>query len=201
MASSSNRCNQLLAANFVASCGGLNKVGGIDGVVYIGFRPDIATLALTAGAITTFTLTSGKKLAKFGGKKEQHEITWESIPQKGVYPKYKHSAKLVLYPELQADVNNLELLISSKRMFVIYVNLYGQVKTLGIDINPYIGGDFDDERGLKCLAAKGMEGVTFDADSWVEVPMEGEFWSAPKAYKPAVALATTIAELDALCFT
>ena len=201
MSSSSNSCNQLLVANFVASCGGLNKIGGIDGAVYIGFRPDIATLALTAGAITTFTLTSGKKLAKFTGKKEQHEIGWESIPMKGVNAMYKHSAKLFLYPETQADVVNLELLISSKRMFLIYVNLNGKVKTLGIDINPYIGGDFDDERGLSVTPAKYTEGVTVNADTWCELPMEGTFWSAPKFYKPAVALATTIAELDALCYT
>jgi hypothetical protein len=31
--------------------------------------------------------------------------------------------------------------------------------------------------------------------------LEGNFWSAPKFYKPAVALATTIAELHGLSFT
>jgi hypothetical protein len=201
MASSSNSCNQLLTANFISSCAGLTKIGGVDGTVYIGFRSDIATLALTAGAITTFTLASGKKLAKFSGKKEQHEITWESIPMKGSNAMYKHMAKLYLYPETQADVANLELLISSKRMFLIYVNLQGKVKALGIDINPYIGGDFDDERGLSVLPSTYTEGATVAADSWCELSMEGTFWSAPKFYKPAVTLATTITELDGLSFT
>lgn len=201
MASSSNSCNQLLTANFISSCAGLNKIGGVDGTVYIGFRPDIATLALTAGAITTFTLTAGKKLAKFSGKKEQHDISWESVPMKGSNAMYKHMAKLYLYPETQADVANLELLISSKRMFLIYVNLNGKVKALGIDINPYIGGDFDDERGLSVQASKYTEGVTVSADTWCELPLEGNFWSAPKFYKPASSLATTITELDGMSYT
>lgn len=193
-------CNQIIAANFIASCNGLTKVGGIDGTVYIGFRPDIATLALTSGAITTLTLTSGKKLAKFGGKKEQHEITSELIPMKGVSQKYKHIAKLFLYPYTQADVVALENLLASKRMFLIYVNLQGQAKALGIDLNPFISTDYDDERGLAPQSEKWMEGLNYNADSWSEVTLEGEFWSKPKTYYPATSLATTIAALEAMCF-
>jgi hypothetical protein len=194
-------CNTLIAANFIASCNGLNKVGGIDGTVYIGYRPDIATLALTAGAITTFTLGAGKKLAKFGGKKEQHEITCDLIPMKGVNMKYKHSAKLYLYPFTQADTIALENLLASKRMFLIYVNLQGQAKALGIDLNPFISTDFDDERGLAPTSEKWTEGINYNADSWSEVVLEGEFWSKPKTYFPAASLATTIAALDAMCYT
>ena len=199
--SSSASCNEFLAANFIASCNGLQKVGGVDGTVYIGFRPDIATLTLgTNGEITALTLTGGKYLYKFGGKKEQHEITSDLVPMKGAFPKYKHTAKMFLYPYSAADIQALENLLASKRMFLIYVSLSGQVKALGIDLNPYIGGDFDDERGLAPINEKWVEGINYAADSWSEVTLEGEFWSKPKLYKPDGVLADNIAALDAMVF-
>jgi hypothetical protein len=198
---SSNSCNQLLTANQIASCNGLKKVGGIDGTVYIGFRSDIATLTLgTDGEITTLTLASGKKLSKFGGNKEQHAVTWESVPMKGK-AMFKHAANFFLYPYSQTDVKQLEFLISSERMFAIYVNLAGQVKAIGIDIDPIFATDFVSERGLKVTTAKYQEGVTYAADTWCEVPMEGVFWNAPKLYKPSASLAANITELDGFSFT
>lgn len=197
---SSNSCNQLLTANQIASCLGLKKVGGIDGTVYIGFRNDIDTLTLGSdGEITAMTLKAGKKLSKFGGNKEQHVVTWESVPMKGK-AMFKHAANFFLYPYSQADVKQLEYLISSERMFAIYVNLAGQVKAIGIDIDPIFATDFVSERGLKVTTAKYQEGVTYAADTWCEVPMEGVFWNAPKLYKPATSLATNITDLDALSY-
>ncbi len=197
---SSNSCNQLLTANQIASCNGLKKVGGIDGTVYIGFRADIETLTLGSdGEITGLTLGEGKYLSKFGGNKEQHVVTWESVPMKGK-AMFKHAANFFLYPYSQADVKQLEYLISSERMFAIYVNLAGQVKAIGIDIDPVFTTDFVSERGLKVTTAKYQEGVTYAADTWCEVPMEGVFWNSPKLYKPNVSLATNIAELESFSY-
>ena len=197
---SSTSCNQLLTANQIASCPGLKKVGGIDGTVYIGFRNDIATLTLGSdGEIATLTLGSGKKLSKFGGNKEQHTVTWESVAMKGK-AMFKHMANFILFPYSQADFKQLEFLISSERMFAIYINLAGQVKALGIDIDPTFATDFVSERGLKVTTAKYQEGVTYAADTWCEVPMEGVFWNAPKLYKPSATLAANIAELDGLSY-
>lgn len=193
-------CNQLLTANQIASCNGLKKIGGVDGTVYIGFRADIDTLTLgTDGEITALTLASGKKLSKFGGLKEQHVVTWESVPMKGK-AMYKHMANFFLYPYSQDDVKQLEYLISSERMFAIYINLAGQVKAIGIDVDPTFTTDFVSERGLKVTTAKYQEGVTYAADTWCEVPMEGVFWNAPKLYKPSTSLATNITDLNALSY-
>ena len=192
-------CYSLTTGIATANCLGLNKPGGIDGTVYIGFRPDLDSVTFgTDGEITAMTLDSGKKLVKFAGKKLDHEIKWTLVAQKPVNM-FQIVADLFLYPYTQAEVKSIEALLKQKRMFIIYVTTGGQVKAAGIDVNPWIAGELDDERGLEASAGEAAEGKTMEADTFNKVTLQGNFFNLPKTYKPASTLATVISELDALC--
>lgn len=198
--SSTVNCNTLLAGIAAANCVGLKNPGGVDGIVYFGSRSDLASVTIdgTSKEITAITLKAGKKLYKFAGKKETHELKTTVLVQK---PKnmYTQSASLFLFPGSQIEVAAIEQLINAERLFCAVVTLGGRIKFYGIDENPWIAGDFDDERGLKCTGGDIIEGIEVTADNWTNVVLGGNFWSLPKLFNTATALSTNIATLEALC--
>jgi hypothetical protein len=199
MATATN-CNTLLAGIAALNCIGAKNPGGVDGVVYIGSRSDLATVTIdgTSKDVTAITLKSGKKLYKFAGKKETHELKTAVKVQQ---PKnmYTQSVSLFLFPGTQIEVAAVEQLVNAERLFCAVVTLGGRIKFYGIDENPWISGDLDDERGLKCSAGDIIEGKEIVADNWSNIVLSGDFWCGPKLFKTSEVLATNIATLDALC--
>ena len=111
---------------------------------------------------------------------------------------FKQSGALVFYPYTQAEITSLEKLCQAERMFAIYQNNAGQLKAVGIDVNPWIAGELDDERGLKAASSTFDEGKEVSTETDFKMSLEGEFYNMIILYKPAGSLATVIAELEAL---
>ena len=84
-----------------------------------------------------------------------------------------------------------------KRAFVIYPTQAGQIKVLGLDVNPYVD-DIDDERGLATTGFESNEGVAFADEGKATVTLEGDMFDLPKMYKPASSFSTNLAALDLL---
>lgn len=196
--SNSPSCSTLLAQMAAITCLGDKKPGGVDGVVYIGHRFDLASVTFgTNGEITAFTLAASKKLYKFGGRKEEHEPKWSLVAQK---PRnmFKQTVDLFLYPYTQAEIEAIQTLCLAERMFCIVVTSAGQVKVYGIDRNPWISGELDDERGLKPLSAEAAEGKTITADTFNKVTLEGDFYEMPKLFGPANSLSANLTTLNGM---
>ena len=188
-----------LTKSLADNCLGRKRPGGINGKIYVGQRPSVATLVIgTNGEITGLTLGAGKKLFSFEGKKFEHDNKGSLVVQE---PRnmFKHGGTYKFYPYTAAERQALEELYLSERMFTICVTTAGQVIVDGLDINPYNPTDFDDDRGLKPTAGEFKNDIQFTENSGATITVEGNFFCLPKIYKPSQTLAANIAELDALC--
>ena len=193
----SPNCTTLLATMAAANCLGEKAPGGVDGRIYVGFRSDIASATFgTNGEILTLVLKDGAVLYKFTGKPEKHDIKWTTVVQE---PRnlFTHTGDLFFYPYTQAEFAAVEKLALAERMFVIYETRDGRVRAIGIDVDPY-NASLDSGFGLKGQL-EGGEGAVFTAPKEQKATLTGTFFNGPKYYKPAATLATSIAELDALC--
>ncbi len=178
------------------NCLGLYKPGGADGVVYVGSRPDVATLTIGVTGITALTLKAGKVLYKYASKSYVHDAKGSLVVQENLNM-FKHSITCKFFPFAQADWNALESLLKARRMFIIYISKAGKVIALGLDTNPYLS-DIDDERGLTPTSGDWAEGILQTDVGSLNVTLEGDFYNVRQEYKPAQSLATNITELDAL---
>jgi len=184
--------------NLAASCDAVKKVGGVKSRFYIGQKPDIASLTFgTNGEITAMTLSAGKKLGKFDGVQFKNTAMFETIANE-TRNLFNQTFTGILYYKTQAELESIEKLLVSNRMFAIIETEAGQLKAYGIDQNPYNAADLGPERGLNITAGSGSEGVVLADTTGVTCTMAGEMYNPTKLYKPATALATVIAELDAL---
>ena len=191
-------CFTLTAGIATANCLGIEKPGGVYDKVYIGYRPDIATMTVgTNGEITALTLKASKKLFPFASKKYVHDAKGSLVVQQN-RNMFKHIFVGKLFPYTQSEWKSLEELLISKRMFIIYPTQAGQVKTLGLDVNPYVS-DIDDERGLAPTGSDWLEGINFADEGSITVTLEGDMFGMPKIYKPSETFAANIAALDLLC--
>jgi hypothetical protein len=191
-------CSTLLAQLTANTCLGEKKPGGVDGLIYVGHRFELASATFgTNGEVTAFTLASGKKLYKFAGKKEEHEPKWALVEQK---PRnmFRQTIDLFFYPYTQSEIEAIQQLCLAERMFAIVITSAGQCKIYGIDRNPWVSGNLDDERGMKPIAAEAAEGKTISADTFNKVTLEGLFYEVPKLYGPANSLSTNLTALDAM---
>lgn len=196
---STTNCSILLTGLDSVNCLGANKAGGVDGVFYVGFRADLASVTFgTDGEITAMSMSSGKKLYKFAGLNNTHDIKAAKV-KKGNITMFDQSADLILYPYTQAEVKALEAISSAKRMFLIYINAAGQTKAMGIDVNPVRVGEFDDERGLEASTTEFSEGKAIETENFSKLSLKGEFFNLIKVFKPASTRAANITLLDGLC--
>lgn len=191
-----NSCYSL--TNLAASCDAVKKVGGVKSRFWIGQKPDIASLTFgTNGEVTAMTLTGGKKLGKFEGMQFKNTAGTETTPNE-TRNLFNQTFTGILFYKTQAELEAIETLLIGDRYFVIYETEAGQLKVKGIDKNPFLATDLGANRGLNISAGTGSEGTVLADTTGVTVTMTGEMYNFDKLYKPATAIATVIAELDAL---
>lgn len=184
--------------NLTASCDAVKKVGGVKAKFWIGQKPDIATATFGAnGEVLTMTLTGGKKLSYFEGVQYKNTGSTETVPNE-TRNMFNQTFTGVLFYKTQAELAAIEALLVGDRYFVVYETEAGQLKVKGIDVNPFNAADLGPNRGLNITAGAGGDGVVLADSTGVTVTMVGEMYNYDKLYKPATALATVIAELNAL---
>lgn len=184
--------------NLAASCDAVKKVGGVTARFWIGQKPDIASLTFgTNGEITAMTLASGKKLGKFTGIQYKNTAGFEAVINEN-RNLFNQSFTGILFYKTQAELEAIENLLVSNRLFAIIETEAGQLKAYGIDKNPFLASDLGPSRGLNLTASSASEGTLLADTTGVTVTLGGEMYNPTKLYKPATAIATVIAELDAL---
>jgi hypothetical protein len=191
-------CSTLITGAQAANCLGIKKPGGTMASIYVGLRSDLATLTIgTDGEITAMTMKASKYLYKFTSQNHLHDLKSSVVPKPTGKNMFKHGGVFTFFPYTPSEFASLEALLKSERMFAIIPTIAGQIKTLGLDVNPYVS-DIDDERGLMVTGGDITEGVKYEDRGSVTVHLEGEFFDLPKQYKPATSFATNITALDAL---
>lgn len=185
-------------ANLAASCDAIKKVGGVNARFWIGQKPDIASLTFGSnGEITAMTLSSGKKLGKYEGVQYKNTASFEAVPNE-TRNTFNQNFTGILFYKTQAELEAIETLLVANRLFAIIETEAGQLKAYGIDKNPFNSADLGPNRGLNLSASSASEGTVLADTTGVTVTLVGEMYNPTKLYKPATALATVIAELDAL---
>jgi hypothetical protein len=184
--------------NLAATCDAVKKVGGVKSRFWIGQKPDIASLTFGSnGEVTAMTLTGGKKLGRYEGVQFKNTAQFDVVPGEN-RNMFTQTFTGILFYKTQIELEHIEKLFTADRMFVIVETEAGQLKAYGIDQNPYKAADLGPERGLNISAGTGSEGVLLADTTGVTVTMAADFYNPTKLYKPATAIATVIAELDAL---
>jgi hypothetical protein len=188
----------LSLTNLAASCDAVKKVGGVNARFWIGQKPDISALTFGAnGEVTAMSLTSGKKLGKYEGIQYKNTAGFEAIPNE-TRNTFNQSFTGILFYKTQAELEAIENLLVSNRLFAIIETEAGQLKVYGIDKNPFNAADLGPNRGLNLSASSASDGTVLADTTGVTITLVGEMYNPTKLYKPASALATVIAELDAL---
>lgn len=184
--------------NLAASCDAVKKVGGVKSRFWVGQKPDIATLTFGSdGQVLTMTLTGGKKLGRFDGMQFKNSASFETSANEN-RNLFNQTFTGILFYKTDAERKAIETLLIGDRYFVLIETESGQIKAYGLDQNPYNAADLGENRGLNISAGSGSEGTVLADSTGVTCTASGEMYSLPKNYKPATALATVIAELDAL---
>jgi len=185
-------------ANLDATCDAVKKVGGVNGRFWIGQKPDIASLTFGSnGEITAMTLASGKKLGKYEGIQYKNTASFEAVPNE-TRNTFNQNFTGILFYKTQAELEAIENLLVANRLFAIIETEAGQLKAYGIDKNPFNAADLGPNRGLNLSASSASEGTVLADTTGVTITLVGEMYNPTKLYKPATAIATVIAELDAL---
>lgn len=188
----------VVLANLAASCDAVKKVGGVNARFWIGQKPDIASLTFgTNGEITAMTLSAGKKLGKYAGMQYKNTAGFETVPNE-TRNMFNQTFTGVLFYKTQVELEAIENLLVSDRLFAIIETEAGQLKAYGIDKNPFNAADLGANRGLNVSAGAGSDGTVLADTTGVTITLVGEMFQPTKLYKPATAIATVIAELDAL---
>ena len=184
--------------NVAATCAAVKKVGGVKARFWIGQKPDIQSITFgTNKEITAMTLTSGKKLGRYEGMQFKNSAGFETAPAEN-RNLFTQTVTGILFYSTQAELEAINQLLVGDRYFAIIETEAGQLKAYGIDDNPFVAADLGPQRGLNISAGTGSEGVVMADSTGVTVTMSGLMYNPTKLYKPATALATVIAELDAL---
>lgn len=192
-------CSDLLALDI--TCAAERRPNGFKGRVYMGFRADLDTGTAfgTNGNITNIALKAGKKLTKYTGINMRHAADQSLKPGKNINM-FIQNVKLILFASTQAEIASIEKLAKAYRMFCITETEDGQLMAYGIDKNPWVPTDLDDERGLDVKSLKhAYGGNDINAESAYETELEGEFFNLAKVVNVDTTLALSITELDALC--
>jgi len=184
--------------NLTADCDAVKKVGGVKGKVWIGQKPDLATLTWgTPGEILTMTLGVGKKLATFEGIQFKNTAGSEVAPAEN-RNLFTQSVSLLLFYKTQTQKKSIQDLLIGDRYFVIIETEAGQLKAYGLDQNPFNPADLGPERGLNVTAGSGGEGTVMADTTGVAITLSGALYDMVNLYKPATSIETVKAQLDAL---
>lgn len=178
------------------SCEALKKLGGVNKRIYIGQIDDIDTITFGVdGEITAFTLTTGKSLKAFVGKKEKHQGTYELTAGETINL-FNQSVILGLYFESDEERKAINELVNVEDMFAFVETNSGVIETYGIANSTTLGYD---NFGLKATAGTGNgTGVLINDDTIYRVTLSGNVPNLPMLFKPATALATNLTELDSI---
>jgi hypothetical protein len=182
------------------NCLALEAPGGVDGVIYVGKRTDIASVTFGAnGEVTALTLKASTYLRKYASAKETNDFKYTTVVQK---PRnmFTQTATISFWPYTPLEHEAVQKLGLIKRAFVIYVTADNRVKVAGIDRNPWKPGDMDDERGLSG-SIEGAEGIVFTDSKAEKVTFTGNFYEKPKLFQPAIDTEDIITTLDAMLET
>ena len=195
-----SEANCYTVAALPLSCAADKNPSGVEGRVYIGFRPDLASVTIGSnGEITDIALTSPLKLYKYVSKARMHKPSQAVIPG-DKRNMFDHEIVLSLVAKTATERKSIELLAIAERMFCIYETVGGQLICAGIDVHPYKSAEIDDERGLKCTALKQTDGgANINDNNAFEVTLKGSFFGMQKTVEVDTTLALSIVELDAKC--
>lgn len=186
-------CVSSLLKGVQASCLATHKVGGLDRRIWLGGLDDVDTVTFDtdANSIATLTFKAGKGLVKYIGRAERNSAGSDVEPGDNVTIR-RQSLNMAVYYETAADLFNIDSLIDQERVFAIVETLPGSLEVFGINKTNF------NSFGLKVTANPGTSGVVINDSTAFAMVLSGGFTNLQLQYKPAVALATNIAALDAM---
>lgn len=186
---------ELLNRGIAAICDSLNGAGGVDERVYVGNIDDIDPNLLTFGTngeITGFGLLPGKFLYQFVSKQYKNTGSNEFQPAENGPKIWKHKVDLVHYIFPQEDIETLENLSKSDKLFSFLETNKEQIKCYGISRTGY------QKFGLTVETQVGQEGVALGDDTTDKTTLSGMIKNKPMLYATEVSLDLMIAELDGM---
>lgn len=184
-------CVSSLLKGVQSSCNATKKVGGLDRRIYLGGIDDLATVTFLNNGIATMTFKPGKGLVKYIGRTERNSAGSDVEPGDNVNIR-RQSVNMAVYYETAEDLENIDSLIDQERVFGIVETVPGSLEVFGINKSNFSAF------GLRVSANPGSSGIVLNDSTAFAMVLSGGFTNLQLLYKPAVALATNIAELDSM---
>lgn len=187
-------CAKSLLTGIQSSCAAIKKVGGLDKRIYLGSIYDLASATFGAAGINsvlTMVFKADKGLVQYIGRAFKNS-TGSEIEVGENRNLRNQSVNLAIYYETADELGTLDDLIDQEGVFAITETNAGQLEVFGLNKVNF------DAFGLKVSALTGSSGVALQDSTAFAVTLSGGHTNLQLLYKPAVALATSIAELDGL---
>ena len=137
------------------TCDALERVGGINGRVWIGNIADIASYTIASNDITAISLNMGAAIYKFEGKKDKNSVSVEVQVGESTIS-FKQMLNLILYSDTSAMNLVIESLCKANDVFAIVEANDGQFEVWGIDVNA--GSSSYPVGGLNCESGSASSG-------------------------------------------
>lgn len=183
-----------LNSGLTITCAGLERVGGINGRVWLGNIADIASYTIASNAITGITLAMGAAIYKIEGKKDKNSTSTE-LQVGESSNSFKQMLNLVLYSAAsQLDVV-IENILRAHDLFAIVEANDGQFEVWGLDVNS--GSTSYPVGGLNAESGVENSGVTIDERQHWTITLSGVFSNGHRKFLDTD-YATTIAAIEAL---
>jgi hypothetical protein len=188
-------CAELLSG-IEGTCEAIKLPGGYDKRVWIGITSDLDSATFTANKneVTAITFKATKGLKTFVGRNEKHTGS-ENLEVGENINLFLQELVLGLYVKTATERASLDTLkkVNDNCLFVIIETNAGQLEVWGLNM----GTNFDNF-GLKPSAGAASLGVVLNDSRVHNVTLSGKLLNSPILYNEAVAIATSIAALDAL---
>lgn len=157
-------CTKKIYQNVTADCT-TQGVSGIEQVVYVGNRTDIASITRDAtldNKITDFTMASGTKLYKLTGQKQNLSCGSERVVSDTQADSFRHR---ISFQNYEFDATSLDNLDEAEDLFAIVerkdkTNVDGTFLVYGIGTGLYISSDTyssNENNGARMLEATSLD--------------------------------------------
>jgi len=176
------------------TCDALERVGGINGRVWLGNIADISSYTIASNVITAISLSMGAAIYKFEGKKDKNSVSVEVQVGESTIS-FKQMLNLVLYSDTSAMNLVIEGVCKSHDLFAIVEANDGQFEVWGLDV--LAGSTSYPVGGLNCESGSASSGVTIDERQAFNLTLSGTFRNMDRKFLDTD-YATTIAAIEAL---
>jgi hypothetical protein len=184
-------CDYSLVRGVHSSCEATKRVGGLNKRIWLATVSMLEAVVFgTANAIESFTFKAGKGFVKYIGKADKNSAGSELEVGENVNIR-THSLSPVVYYETAQQLETLDNLIDSEGIFAVVETRAGTLEVFGI--NKVGFGSY----GMKVTANTQNSGILINDNTAFLPVISGGHTNLQLIYKPATALATAIAALDA----